>query len=230
MAVSVREGIDYRLLEDDYRSTFKNTYKPKKDILGREYYICIYCGEKVYLDKSEMQVDHIIPKTRLKAGILWNPNKAWNLGASCQSCNASKSNNLDSRVLIGFRNKMLSNFGLIIADKNDDYSENQKTTALISIMIALVSFFALVIFPVFGMVALGVSMVVKTFMYILKAVVKFIRKKFKRTCKRLFKKFIKKPIRSAVVLSAIAYVAYVSPEVFSNFVTSVGNLLSMFSL
>lgn len=226
MAVAVREGIDYRLLEDDYRANFKNTYKAKKDIKGREYYRCVYCGERVYLDQSEMQVDHIIPKTRLKAGILWNPNKAWNLGPSCGPCNASKSNYLDSRVLVGFRNKMLSNFGLIIADKGEGRTENQTTTAMLSIMIALVSFFAMVLLPIIGMVVLGVIAIVKSLLWIIKSVCKIIKKKGRRTFKKVFKKYVKKPVRNTAVVCVFIYTCFSVPELYTNLFNLVSNIYS----
>ena len=103
LAYQVIEGIDYKLLDDDYRKIYVSSNKPHVASDGSMYYVCSYCGTHVH--PKDMEVDHIIPKTRLKAGILWNPNREWNLTASCKSCNASKSNYIDSRVLVGFVNK-----------------------------------------------------------------------------------------------------------------------------
>lgn len=118
MAVKVREGVDYKLLPDDYRKEFHIHNKPKKIkreiIQGKPvkvgYYRCLYCRHMI--PHYELEVDHIIPKTRLKAGILWNPNKSWNLGPSCKVCNISKSNYIDGRVTIGFKNKLLEKYGM----------------------------------------------------------------------------------------------------------------------
>ncbi len=118
MAIKVVEGKDYKILPDDYRAEFHKHNKPakieKRIVNGRvipiKYYRCLYCGKLV--PHTEMQVDHIIPKTRLYAGILWNPNKAWNLGPSCPKCNITKSNYVDARVIKGFQNKMLNKYGI----------------------------------------------------------------------------------------------------------------------
>lgn len=118
MAIKVVEGRDYRILPDDYRAIFHKHNKPvkveKKIIKGQvvqmRYYRCLYCGKLV--SHIDMQVDHIIPKTRFMAGILWNPNRAWNLGPSCPHCNSSKSNYVDSRVIKGFQNKLINKYGL----------------------------------------------------------------------------------------------------------------------
>lgn len=215
MAVSVRENIDYRLLEDDYRAVFKNTYKPKKDVKGRLYYRCVYCGKRVYPDKGEMQVDHIIPKTRLKAGILWNPNKAWNLAPSCGPCNASKSNYLDGRVLTGFRNKMLSNFGLIIADRNSNRSESKTMTALISCLIAVVSFLISVLLPVVGIVLAGAMLAVKSVTYVSKTTLRFTFKKLRKVGRRFLKRFLKQPLKATSIICGLVYVGFVAPEFYT---------------
>lgn len=118
MAIKVVEGKDYKILPDDYRAEFHKHNKPAKiekrivdgKVIPVKLYRCMYCGKLV--PHTEMQVDHIIPKTRLYAGILWNPNKSWNLGPSCPKCNISKSNYIDSRVIKGFQNKLINKYGL----------------------------------------------------------------------------------------------------------------------
>ena len=49
MAVSVKEGLSYRLLDDDYRKEFHKNNKPVKTINGIPYYRCMYCGKLVPL-------------------------------------------------------------------------------------------------------------------------------------------------------------------------------------
>ncbi len=109
----------YKILDDDYREIFINTYKPYRVLAdGTKTYRCLYCNKEIawgrtYNGEHPLEVDHIIPKTRLRAGVYWNPNRAWNLGPSCKECNSSKSNKLDNRITLGFTNKLKQKYGLI---------------------------------------------------------------------------------------------------------------------
>jgi len=128
MAVRVRENIDYKDMKIDYRRVFYEHNKPlktkKENVNGQMqtvgYYRCMYCGNIV--PHYQMEVDHIIPKTRMLAGILWNPNKSWNLGPSCKPCNGSKSNYIDERVLIGFKNRKLGRCKMKLSGTDKEYS------------------------------------------------------------------------------------------------------------
>lgn len=214
MAVAVREGIDYRLLDDNYRKTFMTSNKPKKDLFGREYYRCIYCGEKVFVE--DMEVDHIIPKTRLKAGILWNPNKEWNLGPSCGSCNASKSNKLDQRVFIGFRNKMLSKIGFVAKSTDQaEYEETSETTWKITALIGLVSLVMLLCVPVISLVYFVANTILSIVRWSAKKGFKFGKKSIRKVIKKSFKILFKHPVRNALIIAALVYIAKTAPQVYT---------------
>lgn len=118
----------YKILKDDYRKIYFDNTKPiiKK---GEEYYKCLYCGK--LFPREEIEVDHIIPKSRFMGGILWNPNKYWNLGAACRHCNASKSKKVDRRIIIGFRNKFLKRFAFNNSKSNIDNKESKIISILI---------------------------------------------------------------------------------------------------
>lgn len=230
MAVAVREGIDYRILDDNYRKTFITSNKPKKDLFGREYYRCIYCGEKVYVD--DMQVDHIIPKTRLKAGILWNPNKEWNLGASCGPCNASKSNKLDQRVFIGLRNKMLSKVGVIVKPKEEQgYDETDQTTLKITILVGLVSLVMMLGIPVMSLVYFVANTTLNIVRCSVKKGYKFGKKSIRKVIKKSLNVLFKHPIRNALIVAVLVYIAKTAPHLYTMFFsTVVGAATTMINL
>lgn len=147
MAVKVREGIDYRILDDDYREIFRGSYRPYKVLNdGTKLYKCVYCGEVVALGKeyngnAPLEVDHIIPKTRMGAGILWNPNKSWNLAPSCKACNVSKSNYIDMRVIRGFNNKLKQKYLLGVGQNNSGVEQETPKwlTGALTILITLIT-------------------------------------------------------------------------------------------
>ena len=63
-------------------------------ILARDGFMCSYCRESPLVNKIQLHVDHIIPKS---AG---GSNYASNLTASCKKCNLSKNRKqLDHNVL-----------------------------------------------------------------------------------------------------------------------------------
>ena len=248
MAVKVVEGRDYRILQDDYRAEFHKHNKPirveKKIVNGQviqmRYYRCMYCGKLV--PHTEMQVDHIIPKTRLMAGILWNPNKAWNLGPSCPKCNIAKSNYIDSRVIKGFRNKLISKYGLAhkFADwAGKDMNLAEETTAgdderlqkimpyIMTIVYALGILRPLIIIAAWVLQA-AMFVGVRAFR-ILKAIFgKFGRWLWKKT-KKTFKYYLKYPrqiwklagkiaLVSALVYFGLAYIG--GPTVLVSYITN----------
>lgn len=169
MAVKVIEGVDYKILDDDYRAIYLTNYRPKQVRKGVRYYRCIYCG--MLVPEHHMQVDHIIPKTRFKAGISWNPNRAWNLGASCQPCNGTKSNYVDERVLIGFRNKYL--FGRSVG--RGSVSGDSGVSVLIGIVIALLYLLSITLYPVAELIVCGITQSTLSIMYTLAKAIIFIR-------------------------------------------------------
>lgn len=209
MAVKVREGIDYKILPDDYRAIFNKNVKPikrKREVINGvsqevRYYKCMYCGH--IIPHYEMEVDHIIPKTRLYAGILWNPNKAWNLGPSCKVCNIQKSNYIDERVIIGFKNKLLGRYGMGAGENaaynsGDDESQKWKVYCIMGLVGALS-----VIAPVLLITAKGLE-------YILVYGSKFLRWASKKILFKLTKKLfnivtsaIKHPIKTVKTLAVL---------------------------
>ena len=70
----------------------------KKEKSNYGWYTCAQCGKKGR--KSDMDVDHIFPKS--KGG----PNSTFNTQLLCQSCNRSKGAKVDSRVVKGYANKV----------------------------------------------------------------------------------------------------------------------------
>lgn len=64
-------------------------FKHNKPFLGK--YRCVRCGH--WFKKSEIDVDHIIP--RHKGG----PDAVWNLQAMCKHCNRSKQDSLTDTPL-----------------------------------------------------------------------------------------------------------------------------------
>lgn len=68
-----------------YRETY---FKENKGMMGK--YRCVRCGG--WFPKSEIDVDHIIPKS--KGG----SDKAFNLQAMCKHCNRSKGAKINNTV------------------------------------------------------------------------------------------------------------------------------------
>lgn len=73
----------------------------EKETSNMGWYYCSQCGKAIR--KSDTDVDHIFPKS--KGG----SNSTWNTQLLCQSCNRSKKDNVDSRVMQGYTNKLLKN-------------------------------------------------------------------------------------------------------------------------
>jgi hypothetical protein len=66
-----------------YRKNYFEHYKGKKKLFRKErYYKCVFCGRE--LPRSQIQVDHRIPKR--KGGT----DDWWNLQAACEDCNLAK--------------------------------------------------------------------------------------------------------------------------------------------
>jgi len=195
MAVKVREGLDYRILSDDYRKEFHKHNNPVRVKRSVPHYRCIYCGKLVplYAMGSEfpMEVDHIIPKTRLGAGILWNPNKGWNLGSSCKSCNTSKSNKIDARIIKGFSNKIKYRYHLGVLANTDEISTeaNENPSKWLTFMIVGLITALTVLSPLF----LILTWTLQGLWSLLVRVQKLFTKVIRRTGKRV-KKSVKKKI------------------------------------
>ena len=195
MAVKVREGLDYRILSDDYRKEFHKHNNPVRVKRSVPQYRCIYCGKLVplYAVGSEfpMEVDHIIPKTRLGAGILWNPNKGWNLGSSCKSCNTSKSNKIDARIIKGFSNKIKYRYHLGVLANTDEISTeaNENPSKWLTFMIVGLITALTVLSPLF----LILTWTLQGLWSLLVRVQKLFTKGIRRTGKRV-KKSVKKKI------------------------------------
>lgn len=78
----------------NYRKTYKNLNKAN----AGGWYECTYCGKSIRF--SQADIDHIWPQS--KGG----PDSHWNLVIACQSCNRSKGNTIDGRVIRGFVTKI----------------------------------------------------------------------------------------------------------------------------
>lgn len=198
----------HRIIENaPYREEFLKHSKPIRSrverINGRRvevrYYRCIHCGTLVphYL----MQVDHIIPKTKLWAGVLWDPNKYWNLGSSCAPCNQSKSNKLDIRVLNGFKAKYLHIGSRKIMDNDTELSTPVKVTLIIlaTILTILLSIFMPIVrFTTkfsFATTKISLKLIKNTIISTLALTLKLTF----RTIPRLALKAIKHPVRTAAM-------------------------------
>lgn len=256
MAIKVREGLDYKILDDDYRKEFLTHNKPARvkrtmvngSIVNVSYYRCIYCG--CLVSHKEMQVDHIIPKTRYMAGILWNPNKAWNLGPSCPKCNISKSNYVDARVIKGFKNKILNKYGVSrkIADMQSkdidltqgDSFESNDDEKLKKVMPYIVALLYVITFltPLIAVVAWAVQTALQIGVRLFKGVFKYGKRFLKWTYKKLkktFKYYATHPKKLYILAGKIALVATVAyfglaafgvlpPEILS-WVSNVGGVI-----
>ena len=79
-------------------SNYRKTYKLNNPAKAGGWYECAYCGKKIRF--SQADIDHIWPKS--KGG----SNSCFNLIGSCQSCNRSKGNKIDGRVIQGYVKKL----------------------------------------------------------------------------------------------------------------------------
>ncbi len=79
----------------NYRDTYKNLNKAN----AGGWYKCTYCGKGIRFNESD--IDHIWPQS--KGGT----DHHVNLVIACQSCNRSKGNKIDGRVIRGFVTKIL---------------------------------------------------------------------------------------------------------------------------
>lgn len=211
-----KSGTLHRILEDDYRKEYFSHNKPVKTEIEyingerREvpYYRCIYCGKLVprYSEDSTKvcQVDHIIPKTRFLAGLTWNPNKSWNLGASCPHCNISKSNTVDMRVIKGFRNKLLNKWGLgryITGSGDSGYTNEDSVKVKVAMFFVMLLVCALSIVLPIGLFAIqGVLFVASAFWWIFKLAAKVILK----ITRFVLKRFAKLAMKPATLILHIA--------------------------
>ncbi len=78
----------------DQGKNYRKNYKDTNSANRGGWYRCTYCGKGVRF--SDADIDHIWPKSR------GGSNSSWNLEVACQSCNRSKGNKIDGRVIKGF--------------------------------------------------------------------------------------------------------------------------------
>lgn len=76
-----------RLKSGYHRPRYIRVKLNKRNVLKRDKYTCCYCGSK-----SNLTVDHVIPKSR-GGGTNWE-----NLVAACRKCNNKKDNKLLSEI------------------------------------------------------------------------------------------------------------------------------------
>jgi len=79
---------------------YRHEYKIRNKANGGGWYQCTYCDKKIRFSDSD--IDHIWPQS--KGG----SDHPCNLVISCQSCNRSKGNKIDGRVIQGFFTKITS--------------------------------------------------------------------------------------------------------------------------
>ena len=72
---------------------YRHAYKIANPANAGGWYQCTYCDKSIRFRNAE--VDHIWPQN--KGGT----DQTWNLVIACQSCNRSKSNKIDGRVVKG---------------------------------------------------------------------------------------------------------------------------------
>jgi hypothetical protein len=90
-------SVDYR-----YREEY---FKHNKGIFG--VYFCSYCGRPM-INKRNMEVDHIIPKSKNKKLL----NAGWNTTISCKKCNRHKSDKVSARYIAqGYSSKTFGAIG-----------------------------------------------------------------------------------------------------------------------
>lgn len=211
MAVKVREGLDYRILSDDYRKEFHKHNNPVRVRGGVPQYRCIYCGRMVPLYSSNnefpMEVDHIIPKTRMGAGILWNPNKGWNLGSSCKSCNTSKSNKIDARVVKGFINKIKYRYHLGVLANTDEISTeaNENPSKWLTFMIVAL----ITVITVLSPIALILTWTLQGLWLMVVRIKELIMKLLRKSGKRVKKSIKKKLYLVLEILIKLVIVIYI---------------------
>ena len=79
---------------DKAPSNYRKSYKENNSANRGGWYNCAYCGKSIRF--SDADIDHIWPKS--KGG----SNSNYNLVIACQSCNRSKGNKIDGRIIKGF--------------------------------------------------------------------------------------------------------------------------------
>jgi 5-methylcytosine-specific restriction endonuclease McrA len=79
-----------------YRNTYRENNKPN----AGGWYKCTYCDKSIRF--SQADIDHVWPQSR------GGSNSNWNLVVACQSCNRSKGNKIDGRVVQGYITKIWS--------------------------------------------------------------------------------------------------------------------------
>lgn len=89
-----------------YRESYFEKYKSK-----RGYYKCAQCGQK--LKKEDAHIDHIFPQC--KGG----SNNTWNLQLLCRTCNCSKNDIIDCRVILGYFHKIFSKLKNSMSNKKN---------------------------------------------------------------------------------------------------------------
>lgn len=90
----------------NYRTEF---FKHHKGLFG--LYFCTYCGKIMH--KSVVTVDHVVPKSKFLANKVWDANTKFNLVAACHSCNSSKGNKVDLRIVQGELVLLLGPVGIV---------------------------------------------------------------------------------------------------------------------
>lgn len=94
---------------------YRKQYFDRNNGIGGRFFICSQCFKPMF-SKKEIQVDHIIPPSRLVIGKgrRWSIdflakalNKSYNCAAICPDCNRRKSDKLGSVVIRGYFMKSL---------------------------------------------------------------------------------------------------------------------------
>lgn len=84
-------------MSTEHASSYRSPRLSKINILRRDHFICQYCGKQG--SKSDMNVDHVIPKSHGGKG-------TWlNLVASCKTCNHEKANRTPKEAGVNLINK-----------------------------------------------------------------------------------------------------------------------------
>lgn len=102
-------------MSQGYKNIFGTNYRTEyfehhKGLL--DTFMCAYCGKLI--KKDLVTVDHVVPKSKFWANIIWDANKKSNLACACQSCNSSKGAKVDLRILQGILTILLGPVGTIL--------------------------------------------------------------------------------------------------------------------
>lgn len=93
--------------KEDYSDNKNISAKTRKEILGRDNYKCIFCGN----DSSEkkLEVDHIIPRSLVKRLSLNSElnSAVYNLCTTCYDCNRGKRDNLTKEDVEYYLEKLI---------------------------------------------------------------------------------------------------------------------------